>query len=202
MSLLDLITDTYECNTCQDRARSPFAAQNSTQATRCGWPVNSRSQYLASHQSQQTRIRVVCSSGHQTIVNIIGKWFPHGDDSDSTDSHHASLLCLLKPWRKLSMLKGEGETWASVYEKFQNMQDLGNCTAAIIGNVQFYYDCKDATTCERSDNVTIGTQAHPDDSDEGMDDVEEADSGNKNIDWSEASLEQFLKEKNRTREVL
>ncbi|KAF8329358.1 uncharacterized protein EI90DRAFT_3017161 [Cantharellus anzutake] len=249
MSLLAFITDMYEMNTCQDRRRKGHTDNTSGMASKCGHPANFRSQYLDSHQSHDTKIRVICSSGHQTIVIIIGKWFPWGNDLDSTDSHHASMLCLLKPWRGLSMLKSQGETWTSAYENFLNLEgshrhlavvrlespsqpalsgspietdplpfglsssessgfldleteQLGTLTAAIIGNAQFYYDCKDAATHQKANSVYSGSQLDVDHSDEEVEEVEGGGAEKGDSDWSKASLEKILRDRSRMCEVL
>ncbi|KAF8325620.1 uncharacterized protein EI90DRAFT_3018963 [Cantharellus anzutake] len=202
MSLLEFTTDSYERNTCQDKVVNQPTDNTSTTTTRRGRPANSRSQYLVSHQSHKTKLRVVRSSGHRTIANIIGKWFPRGDNSDFVDSHHASMLCLLKPWRNLSTLKGEGETWTSAYENFLNSERMDDRTAAIVGNAQFYYDCKDAATRQNSDSTVPRGQAHTEGTDDEMEDMEDGGLDDDNVDWSEASLERFLKDRNKTWEVL
>ncbi|KAF8313746.1 uncharacterized protein EI90DRAFT_3022554 [Cantharellus anzutake] len=200
MSLLAFITNTYEMNTCQDRRRKGHTDNNSGMASKCGRPANFRSQYLDSHQSHDTKIRVIRSSGHRTIANIIGKWFPRGNDLDSTDSHHASMLCLLKPWRGLSMLKSQGETWTSAYENF--LEGSHRHLPAIIGNAQFYYDCKDATTHQKANGVYSGSKLDVDHSDEEVEEVEGGGAEKGDSDWSEASLEKILRDRSRTCEVL
>ncbi len=103
------------------------------------------------------KLRVLHSDGDQTVANVIGKWFPRGDNPDFADSHHMSMLCLLKPWRKLSMLKAEGESWTSMYENFLQTEGVGHHTARVVGNAQFYYDCKDAALQQTSVGIISGT---------------------------------------------
>src|SRR5260370_7228290 len=137
MSLLEFIMDTYEMKTCKEVRRTKPGDKDSTEARKHGCPPNMQSHYLSSHQSHSMKSRVIHVFGYQTIANIIGKWLPWHDDADSSDSHHTAMLCHLKPWRKLSMLKGGGQTWMSAYENF--IEGLAPHTVAIVGNAQFYY---------------------------------------------------------------
>ncbi|KAG1866095.1 hypothetical protein F4604DRAFT_1585958 [Suillus subluteus] len=69
---------------------------------RLGRPRNARVQYLSTHPKYGVRQRIICSQGHNTLPNFIGRYFPRQDDPDIYDFYCASMLLLLKPWRDIA----------------------------------------------------------------------------------------------------
>ncbi|KZO91841.1 hypothetical protein CALVIDRAFT_468509, partial [Calocera viscosa TUFC12733] len=65
---------------------------------------------------------------------------PRADREDTRALYCASMLMLLKPWRTMSDLKGEGGSWEQAYQEYlvhapQRCKD-------IIANIQYFYECK------------------------------------------------------------
>ncbi|RDB26275.1 ATP-dependent DNA helicase pfh1 [Hypsizygus marmoreus] len=111
-----------------------------------GRPQNSRFPYLP-NSGRDGRCRVVRSTGHEMVPEIIGKWFPRGDDPATADFFSACMLLLLSPWRSLNDLAGEGESFTN---KRRRVLDDDVEAARIMDNIQYYYDCSDAATKKRN----------------------------------------------------
>ncbi|RDX46830.1 hypothetical protein K466DRAFT_454103, partial [Polyporus arcularius HHB13444] len=69
-----------------------------------------------------------------------GKWFPRCDDDGTRDFYCASMLMLLKPWRRLSDLKVPHRTWRESFEDFLATADSD--THFILDGIQYFHECK------------------------------------------------------------
>ncbi|KAF8341510.1 uncharacterized protein EI90DRAFT_1746181, partial [Cantharellus anzutake] len=201
MSLLEFISDTYEEQV--SHKKGPISEQGdkvrNDVARHAGRPTNMRVKYHTQHPWHASRIRVVRPKNHRTIANIVGKWLPRSDDADEADVHRASILCLLKPWRKMSSLKMSEETWKDSYDSF--LRAAGNDKVAMIGNAQFYYDCKDAAERSRTQDTVVNDSI---DAGDESDDGHEKDESSQGFDHdlSEANLEAFVSKQEPTREII
>lgn len=137
-SVWQFIKDTYEVDmTAADRR----AAANPEDSRRGpGRPQNERSMYLDAHPCHGKKVWVVRSRGHRNIPNVIGKWFPRSNDDESRAYYSASMLMLLKPWRRIDRdLKPVGVSWADAFAQFRQGADRE--VLAVIGGIQYFHEC-------------------------------------------------------------
>ncbi|KAI5892665.1 uncharacterized protein SCHCODRAFT_02481063, partial [Schizophyllum commune H4-8] len=68
-----------------------------------------------------------------------GARIPSEGDDECGDLRRASIMMLLKPWRRLTDLKDAGQTWESAYDMFM----LGATTRdhRVIAGLQYFHDC-------------------------------------------------------------
>jgi len=93
------------------------------------------------------RCRIKRLPGHETLPGFIGKWFCQSDSDNEKDLFRASMLMLLKPWRKLIKLKGPTETFENAYNRFISQTD--SQTLRVVTNMQYYFECSDGAKAER-----------------------------------------------------
>lgn len=124
-SYLDFFLGTYDGLPCQDHASGH------------GRPRSVRVPYKNNYRP--THCRLVRSSGHETMPYFPGLWFPKRDGNDEKGMFEASMLALLKPWRKLDTIKKECETFQDAFEHFLSTasQSIHNT----IENIQFFHEC-------------------------------------------------------------
>jgi len=63
------------------------------------------------------------------------------------------MLLLLKPWKNINDLKLPTKTWGDAYNDFIRISSSSMTDK--IGNLQFFYDCRDAATKDSEENETI-----------------------------------------------
>ncbi|KAF8311795.1 uncharacterized protein EI90DRAFT_3137936 [Cantharellus anzutake] len=198
LSLLEFISDTYKTPENHDN-KSILRGTQSGSAKQVGRPANPRSGYHAKHPKNGTHICVVCTKGHRTITNIVGKWIPSSDDPEQADVHRASILCLLKPWRDISTLKTPEQTWEDAYDLF--LQTAGHDKVTMIANAQFYYDCKEAANRSQAPRMGTKPSIDVDDDSDGGEEVGESNKGPVGK-LSEEDLEAFIRNQQPTHEVI
>lgn len=110
-------------------------------------PRNPRIFYTAQHPHWHTRYRVLRTKGHNTLPAFVGRYFPRADDAELRPFYCASVLVLLKPWRRLSELRLPGCSWEQSLQAF--LDSASKCVHDIIGNIQFFYDSRDAAAKRR-----------------------------------------------------
>ena len=140
MSLLFFVLDTYD------------AKAEQTDATRgLGRTINRRVPYREGF-SKSGRCRVYRSSGHETLPHFMGGWFPRNDRLKERELYCASILALLRPWKDLSDLKTDNETFEQVFVAF--IDGAPKRTLDIIENIQYYYECYDGAKSRRDIEAT------------------------------------------------
>ncbi|KDN37091.1 hypothetical protein RSAG8_10366, partial [Rhizoctonia solani AG-8 WAC10335] len=70
------------------------------------------------HPRATTHQRVLRSTGHRTLPNILGPWFERRNDPDTYSLYCASVLAALKPWRDLTDLMNGFDSWDDALEAF------------------------------------------------------------------------------------
>lgn len=154
LNLLQFITDTYEGDRAVGEACVP-AAQGGEGPRGPGRPASVRSHYQAAHPRAETRLRVVRSSGHRNLPNIIGRWFPRRDDDGVCDFYCASMLLLLKPWRDIPVdLKRQGQTWEEAFAEFEAAAPASASLA--LSGVQYFHECSLAADARRAEDAEAG----------------------------------------------
>ncbi len=165
MSFLDFITNTYEESLekrkVRDKDKNDMDSEKiESENKHChGQPKNLRCPYDALHIFHETCHRILRSPGHNVIANFIGPWVTKQSDEENQDFFSASMLLLLKLWKDIKSLKLPTQSWCEAYNEFL-------CTSSssimdMVGNLQFFYDCRDAATKDSEENHTIaGEQSH------------------------------------------
>ncbi|KAI0261450.1 hypothetical protein BC834DRAFT_471976 [Gloeopeniophorella convolvens] len=120
MSVLSFFKDTYETRaTNQDITPSVAPAEGSS--SRRGRPRHTRSHYLPEHENYEDKVRVLRPAQHNTIANFVGRYLPSAKDVSHLHRHHASMLLLLKPWRRAQ---------ASTKRAIERIEQLYDCKMA------------------------------------------------------------------------
>ncbi len=98
------------------------------------------------------RCRVIRHSGHKTIVQFIGVWFPRRDRPDQYKYYCALMLALLWPWRLMKDLKSETEHFSDVWLQFST--SLMQRQINIIDSIQYYYKASDQAHKKNTSTVS------------------------------------------------
>lgn len=148
-SVLDFFTDTYE--EVKKKNKPNTSTANEKNGSKRGRRSNLRSCYLVEHPKHESHLRVMRSSGHNTLPNICGQWFPSCDDEEMRAFYSASMLMLFHPWRNISDLKESNETWGSAYERFRS-RALPQILH-MIGNIQYFYECQTEASLNPDEDI-------------------------------------------------
>jgi hypothetical protein len=136
-SFFDFSLHTYEIK--RDPGEGDAASTESPQKR--GRPPNQRSHYLTPHPKALTAQRIVRSLGHKKLISFVGRYFPKREGSETPNLYSASILALFKPWRSLTELMGDRNTWAEALEDFETTMDAD--TRRRCSNIQYYYHCSE-----------------------------------------------------------
>lgn len=151
MNFLDYMLNTYEGK------KSTYEDNNEEEANegepresnaKKGRPPNARIPYQ-DEAKKGGSCRIMRTQGHETLPRFVGKWFSRNDCKyqQEIDTYHASMLMLLKPWRKLYNLKEENETFKTNFDKM--LQTAGKRTLTVIENIQYFHECSDGAKARR-----------------------------------------------------
>lgn len=137
-SYLDFFLGTYDAPVLKEKT------------TLRGRPSNPRVSYIAG-SNHTGRCRVVKRSGHETMPYFPGRWFPNRNNASELPYFEASILALLKPWRKITDIKTTGQSFHDAYSSFVDTtsQDIHDT----IENICFFHDCCDTARQHRSENA-------------------------------------------------
>jgi hypothetical protein len=135
-----------------------------------GRKSNQRFPYLSQHPNQGSKIRVLRSPDHNTLPNFIGSRLPRRDDAGIRSLYCASMLLLLKPWRRIEDdLKHPNETWEQAFQSFSNAAPPK--THDVMSNIQYYYECQRSAAESRDTDIYAA--------------VEEAEENSRGDEWDE-----------------
>ena len=170
ISVLDFFTHTYDSKTTSTPSlQEEDALSESVPPSKRGRPRSTHVAYLPSHPRAKKADRVVRSANHRHIPNFIGKWFP--SNVDNTPLYCASMLMLLKPWRRLETdLKFPNESWQTALDRFLQTNPA---SITLLSNIQYYHDARisaDDVSAANKDSRTA-TSSYDDISDSLADDV-------------------------------
>lgn len=160
MGFLDFILETYEtANESKEDEAGGHTEVLTDDATEVRGPGRPRSTRIA-YQKEAGKPKMNCcwivrQPGHETLPRIVGKWFSRSDNDSETEFFKASMLMLLKPWRRLHELKTDGDTFEIAFEAF--MSQANEKCHRVVANVQYYYECFDGAKRER-EKVRSSTQ--------------------------------------------
>jgi len=161
MNFLQFMLDTYEAAKEDKEDDMPVEVPTDGPPTTRGprRPLSTRIPYQ-DEAGKGKRSRIKRQQGHETLPRIVGKWFCRSDNDLERDLFRASMLMLLKPWRKLHELKSITETFESAYEQFTSQAD--ERWKRVIANVQYYYECSDGAKTDREKAQTSTQEAGTD----------------------------------------
>ena len=193
-NVLDFITETYDqkiTRTSREKSGEDVDRDGDTEDCPRGRPANDRVPYRPNHPKHANVQRVVRSTGHNTLPNIIGKYLPRNDDRETYPFYCASMLVLLRPWRDMAVdLKRENETWEAAFDEF--VRTTTPRIRRVISNIQYFHACENAAQ-ERRDaedidvEVLDDAEGHGEAGDYEMED--EGDFTDDELDISEEAIE-------------
>ncbi|KAB5588280.1 Vacuolar membrane-associated protein IML1 [Ceratobasidium theobromae] len=149
-SLLSFIVDTWETNLSG-------GSGTGTLNSRRGAPQHIRVKYLEDHPKANSKQRILRAHNHNALPNIVGSWLPRNDDLDQYDFYCASMLALLKPWRRLTDLEIKGQPWAVAFGTF--LLSATKRQFDLLSGAQYYYQCRDAAEDERDSQNSYGERS-------------------------------------------
>jgi hypothetical protein len=130
-SYLDFFLGTYDGKTLQERnmlrGRTP----------------NERVPYQPNTQPEG-RCQILRTTGHDTMPYIPGPWLAKQIENEEGGLFEASILALLKPWRSLTDLKPELNSFRTAFEQF--IAGAADETKRAVENIVFVHDCSKKRT--------------------------------------------------------
>ena len=144
MNFFDFIIETYDAKSVTLGRENECTVLRGTR----GRPPNERIPYLPEY-GKSGRCRIVRTLKHETLPNIVGKWFPRNDRAVERELYCASMLLLLRPWRFLGDLKHDNESFSSSFNGFE--LTANDELKEIMNNIQYYHECTDAAAQRRAD---------------------------------------------------
>ncbi|KAF7332332.1 ATP-dependent DNA helicase [Mycena kentingensis (nom. inval.)] len=156
-NLYRFLTDTY------DGPQLNADTANSAQHQGPGRPPSTRIPYLP--EAERTSCRIMRSDKTETVVQIIGQWFPRSTDTRQ-EYYAAQMLTLLRPWRDLGDLKPDQATFSATFADF--MSEAPQKIHDIVENIQYYYDASDRSA-QRNENDGNHADQHEMGVDDGPD---------------------------------
>ena len=156
MNFLSFMLDTYDTKRPLDPIQSNCADDETVQKKLLGRPLNQPVNYQEGF-NKPGHCRVFRSEGHETLPQFTGKWIARNDQNWCRELYCASILALLQPWRTLSDIKGQNDSFS---DKFQSFHDgAAKKIKDIIENIQYYYECYDGAQLkhkeERVGNIGV-----------------------------------------------
>jgi hypothetical protein len=169
-SVLEFFADTYD-----DQLQDASVHDAEPVAVRAGRPRSWRVPYLPDHPKSRNRVRVIRSAGHNTIPRFIGRYFPRRDDPDVHEFYCASMLTLLKPWRKLCDLKPQGVSWQAAFAMFTATAPPH--VSYTLSNIHLYHRAELAAEEDRRQEKDVPDTMADDLDDDEMADLIDEDNG-------------------------
>jgi hypothetical protein len=117
-----------------------YDSQDNKQQSLKGRHCNVRVPYKP-NTGRDGRCRVLRSEGHETMPRFTGEWFPRRDDPHRFPLYCATILAIFKPWRTLTDLKRNDESFAHAFHNF--LTATSATVKRVIENVHYFYECSD-----------------------------------------------------------
>lgn len=102
-----------------------------------GRPPNIRVPYKPNTQPQG-RCRILRSSGHDTMPYFPACWLARRMDNAEGGLYEASILALLKPWRSLTDVKDESQSFRTAFDHFLTTTSQENRN--MVENMDFFHE--------------------------------------------------------------
>jgi hypothetical protein len=88
--------------------------------------------------------QVVWTPGHNTLPNVIGRWFVRHDDAEVRPVYCAFMLMLFKPWHDIKVdQKTFGQSWEDAFQLLLNAANPSQIGA--MSGIQYFHECKLST---------------------------------------------------------
>ena len=147
-NVIDFFINTYEVNNTSDNSDN---LPDLNHMPRRGRSCHDRVLYLPEHPKFECKQRVLHGKHHNNLPNFIGHYFPRHDDPDEWDFYCASMLMLLKPWRRLETnLKSPTQTWELAFELF--LSTAPQRVSHILSGIQYFHEhqssAKQQSSCQ------------------------------------------------------
>ena len=143
-NMIDYFVNSYEVD-IDGRGQGTSSLSPLHNKRQRGRPFHLRVPYLAGHPKALTKQRIVRGTNHNNLPNFIGCYFPARDDADEYPLYCASMLMLLKPWRRLEKdLKQPTESWEGAFADF--ISRASTQTKQILSGIQYYHKCRASAT--------------------------------------------------------
>ncbi|RDB17027.1 hypothetical protein Hypma_002027 [Hypsizygus marmoreus] len=140
-NVLDFFLNTYD-GPALVTAESPLTTSHRR-------PASQHIPYLPDSERDH-QCRVMHGTGHEMMLQFIGRWFPRNDKPETSEFYSASMLMLLKPWWQLVDLIGNEQSFCQ-----SRAVHLDNDPEAVkvMQNIQYYYECFDAVKRSQASEV-------------------------------------------------
>lgn len=121
----------------------------------------------------KNRSRILRAEHAEVIPNFPGKWFANRDVPQDQPLFCASMLALLKPWRSLSDLKHDSESFVEAFDHF--LTNASSCIRDTVENIQYFHECSESARQRREavediyaegDSAKFNTQIESEDDEE------------------------------------
>ena len=153
-NVIDFFVHTYEMPLKKDNISGDSQFSSDGVHRKRGHPSHEHVPYLPNHVKSQIKQRVIRGAGHNNLPNFIGRYFPPRDDPDQFPFYCASMLMLLKPWRKIETdLKKASESWELAFDAF--LQTVPVHIHNILSGIQYYHQCRSSAMQQAQENVDI-----------------------------------------------
>ena len=140
-NVIEFFVDTYETNLTSRDLSAEHRSRKRAGGPTLGRPRHEHVPYLPEHPKSGNKQRVIHPRGHNNLPNFIGRYFPPRDDPDQYQFYCASMLMLLKPWRKVDNdLKKTSQTWEAAFDEF--ITGASKETINILSGIQYYHQSR------------------------------------------------------------
>jgi len=159
-NMLRFFVNTWE-DDVRKEGRQPESLDSdmTDQHRRPGRRPNQRVPHLSDHPNHSKKVRVMRSSGHNTLPNFIGRYFPRRDDPTIYTFYCACMLMLLKPWRDVIDLKSSVQTWEEAFKDFVSTAPKKELD--VMTGIQYFYECESAAQQSPENDADIPSSGEP-----------------------------------------
>jgi hypothetical protein len=90
---------------------------------------------------QLSKCRVVRKAGHETMVDLVGPWFPRNKSGEDYPMFCATMLAFLVPWRNINTIHRSSSSLEAEFENFLTVASPDQ--RLFIQNAQYYHESSD-----------------------------------------------------------
>lgn len=103
-----------------------------------GRPANNRYRFLPEHPQFSSHILMKWTQPRVPV--LIGPMIPRRERDDTKERYYRAILTLFMPWRSVTDLRDNSQTWEEAYIAKQNL--ITGDMRQIIENIQLLHECK------------------------------------------------------------
>lgn len=112
-------------------------------------PCNEHCNHTNIHPQHGTHIQIHRTKGQERVVMLCGKGIPKRDNQDQKERYGLCILLLFKPWRCVSDLIENYNSWAEACQAFLDGDTLSIRLRSVINNIELLHRCSDETALDR-----------------------------------------------------